>query len=203
MNTFQYKLDGGWYTYFSHHLNCGNPGSPRTERTAELALADYWLNAVDGVCEVGAVSPYYWPDRVQNVIDPGDNHPSVTSRTSLFDHDFTGRNVLCVSTIEHVGTGEYGVTEVRTAPEAIAKIVNEANKCLITVPFGWNRVLDQYLLSNETEVLPCTIRFLTRDSNDLWAPAGKSGAFIRYGGGGNLSAWANSLAIIEKGNVLI
>jgi hypothetical protein len=202
MHNFQYKLDGAWYTYFFHDFNCGHANSKRTERTVELALADYWLNKVENVCEVGAVSPYYWPNRIHEIVDPGDKHPQVTSKVSLFDCNFRNRNVLSISTVEHVGTGEYGISETRTAGEAITKIVNESSKCLITVPLGWNSFLDHFLRSDNLNLLDCTIAFLIRHSNDTWSPVEKYNAFIQYGGGGNFSAWANSLAIIEKGNIL-
>jgi hypothetical protein len=136
------------------------------------------------------------------VIDPSDNHPQVTSHASLFEHDFIGKNVLSISTIEHVGKGEYGITENRTAVEALQKIVTESNYCLITVPLGWNNVLDEYLLKNESNELDCTIRFLTRTPTDTWIPSKKENAYIQYGGGGHLSAWANSIAILEKGEIL-
>ena len=54
--------------YFHHHHNCGFPGKRRTERTVELAIADWWLKQHPDAVEVGAVTPYYWPGRVANVI---------------------------------------------------------------------------------------------------------------------------------------
>ncbi len=202
MNTFQYKFNGTWYEYFSHDSNCGHPGTKRTERTVELALADYWLRDVTDVYEVGAVTPYYWSDRVKEIIDPADGHPRVTSRTSLFDHDFTGKNVLSISTVEHVGTGDYGIAERKNPVDAITKIIIESTNCLITAPLGWNKTLDQYLMDGQYDENGYTVRFMTRASNDTWSPAERKNAYIQYGGCGDLSCWANSLVIIEKGNVL-
>jgi len=199
---FQYTFDGAWYEYFSHPFNCGDSSSNRTERTVELSLADYWLNHVSDVYEVGAVTPYYWPNRVKAVIDPADSHGAVTSRTSLFENDFTGKNVLSISTVEHVGTGQYGISESKNSIDAIIKLLNESNQCLITAPLGWNTILDKYLLDGEYEQTGYTFRFMIRQSDDTWVPAERKNAYIRYGGGGNLSPWANSLVFIEKGNIL-
>lgn len=96
--------DGSSLPCFYHPHNCGVNASPRrTERTVELPIADRWLHAVDlaNVVEIGAVTPYYWPGRIARVIDPADNR--ATEKASLFDVDFAGRDVLSISTIEHVG----------------------------------------------------------------------------------------------------
>lgn len=207
LDKFQYKEDGNWYPYFSHKYNCDCPmGNGRTERTVELSLANYWLDKVNSVCEVGAVTPYYWPGRVQEVVDPFDTHELVTSHNSLFDCDFTGKNVLSMSTVEHIGSGEY--LEQKTTIDALMKIVPECKTCLITAPIGYNKDFDEYILNNELD-LDCTVRFITRKRSlihDIWVPTSKSKANIRMGRGAppddDLGRWANSLVIVQKGNIL-
>lgn len=207
MDKFQYRDDGNWYPYFSHKYNCDcYTGTGKTERTIELSLADYWLSKLDTACEVGAVTPYYWPGRVAEVVDPFDTHELVTSRNSLFDYDFTGKNVLSISTVEHIGTGEY--SEKKTTLDALEKIVSECNVCLITAPLGYNKDFDEYILNNEPD-LPCKVSFLTRKrskTHDIWVPTPKKNANMIMGRGHppdeELSRWANSLVIVEKGNIL-
>src|SRR5262245_40536642 len=93
-----FTFNGRQYRGFCHAYNCGWPPSRMTERSVEIGLADHWLSQVEGpVIEVGAVTPYYWPGRVSRIVDPGDDHPRVTDRESLFGLDFAQANVLCLS----------------------------------------------------------------------------------------------------------
>jgi hypothetical protein len=100
---------------FYHRYNCGTAYDERTtERTVEMALADLWLTRHhDNVIELGAVTPYYFPGRIPVVVDPTDRHPLVTISESLFTVDFKAKNVLCISTIEHIGTSDYGSVSVK------------------------------------------------------------------------------------------
>lgn len=187
------------FKYFFHHFNCGFPGKRRTERTVELALADFWLGEVSDVWEVGAVTPYYWTRRLKEIIDPSDDHPNVTQRCSLFDVDFSGQNVLSVSTIEHVGENSYGLNEEATPEKAIKKLAEESNLMLLTCPIGWNKKLDDFVFGEEILNL-CKVRFLARNRDDTWSPASKDNANRPYGG--RKVDWANSLVILEKGTIL-
>ena len=77
-------FSGKEFNYFYHSYNCGWPPYV-TERSVELALADFWLDHIDpsDVIEIGAVTPYYWPGRVSSIVDPCDSHPAVTLRQSV------------------------------------------------------------------------------------------------------------------------
>src|SRR5262245_3390997 len=66
-------------------------------------------------------------------------------RVSLFNFDFSGANVLSISTLEHVGTGDYGVAKTESSPDALAKLVDESATCLLTMPIGYNPILDNHL----------------------------------------------------------
>src|SRR4051812_26796604 len=105
---FHYR--GRRYPGFVHAHNCGWPPAAMTERSVELAVANAWLDEQPGdIIEIGAVTPYYWPGRIGRIVDPVDTHPRVTDRVSLFDMDFSGQTVLSLSTLEHVGEGDYGL----------------------------------------------------------------------------------------------
>jgi hypothetical protein len=151
-----FDLWGRQYPCFSHPYNCGWPPYT-TERSVELALADAWLNQVGGeVVEVGAVTPYYWPGRVGRVIDPYDSHARVTDRQSLFNVDLRGASVLSISTFEHIGTGDYGISE---SPEllhaAFRKLFDESPQFLLTVPMDYNPRVDRFLF--ETREVPADV----------------------------------------------
>jgi hypothetical protein len=187
------------FAYFHHSHNCGYPGKRKTERTVELALADYWLDRVPDPWEVGAVTPYYWPGRVREIVDPADKHERVTRRESLFNINFAGKNVLSVSTIEHIGEPSYGLYEVANPIQALEKLTSESKLMLVTFPIGWNAILDAYVLGGKVKS-SCKVRFQVRNRNETWTPRGRQDAYRPYGGNG--VSWANSLAILEKGSIL-
>jgi len=156
---FTYR--GREFDLFEHDHNCGWKTSLMTERALELAIANGWLedHAHEDVVEVGAVSPYYWEGRVKTVIDPGDSHPAVTHRQSLFAFDFTGRSVLSISTLEHVGTGEYRLTMLRKEDcvAALRRLVEQSRSCLVTFPTGVAPALDAFVMSPEFTALQASL----------------------------------------------
>ena len=133
---------------FEHLYNCGFNTQRMSERCIEIAIMQEWLKAKKNVVEIGAVSPYYFPGYIEEIVDPADRHVLVTERKSVFDVDLRGKNVLCISTVEHIGTGQYGVSEKRDAVMAIRKILDESAHCLITTPIGENPLIDEYLRDN-------------------------------------------------------
>lgn len=206
-----FQLAGRTFTAFVSRHNCGWPAHRMTERAVELSLADYWLETVDRarLYEIGAVTPYYWPWRVLNVVDPQDAHPLVTVRQSLFDVDLTARPVLSISTLEHIGTGQYGLTEPRTSTEAVEKIYRESDQFLLTVPYGYNRDLDVYLTRGDLQPRDVRILYLVRSlSGNDWKATADASALPPYGDGSteppgraqpSSRAWANALIILIRG----
>ena len=81
--------------------------------------------------------------------------------------------------------------EKHDAVEAVNKILNEAKTCLITVPTGYNQMLDEWLIHHKYDK---EIRIIKRNCNNKWnevIPDDFNG--IRY-----TKYWANGLAVIEK-----
>ena len=125
-----------------------------TERILECRLL---LDAVDNlkkysdnrIIEVGACSPYFAPGMIFDILDCYDPSEYVSIRKDLFDFDFTGYDVISISTIEHVGTGDYN-NEIRDdSVAALRKLLNECRSCLITFPIGYNTVLDNYIMKDD------------------------------------------------------
>jgi hypothetical protein len=101
-------------------------------------------------------------------VDPADPHSLVTLRRSLFEIDFSDRSVLSISTLEHVGTGQYGLgAETGQVLHAVAKVIGQARNCLLTVPVGYNDLLDKWLFANADAPREFTIRFLVRMPDEL------------------------------------
>jgi len=195
---FSFEGSDKKYKYFIHNYNMGYFCRRYSERTVELALADEWLNICPDSWEIGAVTPYYWPKRVLNVIDPTDTHQLVNYHGSLFDFDLSGKDLLLISTIEHIGQPQYGLEEKVDAVQALEKIAAEADNFLISFPVGWNSLLDDFVFSGGADGL-CNVRFLARNKYELWESIPSKYARLPYAGG---KPWANSVAILERGNNL-
>jgi len=182
-----------------HPFNCGYRSARTTERSVELALAFRWLKLISGpVIEVGAVTPYYADERaelakIDRVIDPTDSHPAVTDRRSLFEYDFCRKNVLSISTLEHVGTGNYSLPE-EDCIAACEKLVGDSDSCFVTVPLGYNPKLDSHLYSADWPMTTLTVVYRSSTLND-WRTTRERDLIgkISYG-----PAWANGILIIER-----
>ena len=124
-----------------------------TEREIEIAIALRWLerNQQD-VVEVGAVMPYYQDNVKHEVIDPYD--PRATIRDFMENQDLMLMNVLCISTIEHIGTTDYATNERQNivdknaAINALKQILDDADNCLVSFPVGYNKCLDAWVEEN-------------------------------------------------------
>jgi hypothetical protein len=173
-----------------------------------LAIADVWLSRFSpaDVIEVGAVTPYYWPHRVTNVVDPFDQHPLVMQRLSVLEIDLN-RPILSISTFEHIGMGDYGSTESSDAVDrAFEKLFTEAPEFLVTVPVGYNKRVDAILFEQSLPsdlLLDFVVRthkghwITTRDSREARQPYGDVKLQAKFPGT-SIGTWANSVAVLER-----
>jgi hypothetical protein len=133
--------------YFGYHPY-NNP--THSERNVELPLAFWFLKRFEhdlgNIIEVGEVTPFYrQPGHL--VYDPGAEFSS-TIKTSAGDVDYRGKHLLSISTIEHIGTGDYGQTpNPSLLPETLGKML-ASQSYLITFALGYNRQLEE-LVRNE------------------------------------------------------
>lgn len=147
---------------------CINDGS--TDNSIEI-LKEYAIldNRIKILTQIGAVTPYYFPHAVNHICDPYDKHIKVDYKCSMFDINLTNKNVICLSTIEHIGTGDYNLKAKKNenAIFAFEKIVKEANTCLITFPVGHNKELDKYFSNTSLKNYPnISILMYERNSTD-------------------------------------
>lgn len=165
--------------YLSHPYNCGT-GKHKTERCIEIPLALYWLDKINNPYEIGAVLPYYKNNLIHEIVDPVD--PKATIEASLFDCDFTGMDVLSISTIEHIHDGSYGIVigdyEQENPSSAFDYIAVNSRSYLITFPYGCCNILDKRLLDDGFN---CNIYMLSRQANEEWIQVDKRG-LLPYGG---------------------
>lgn len=181
---------------FYHPHNCGeNTGERTTERSVELALSKKFINNVNNnLIEIGAVTPYYFNTNYQ-VVDPYDEHPSVTDRKSLFEIDIHNKNILCISVLEHIGTQDYaGICNNEDPIKAFKYLTENANKFLITIPIGYNSQLQEYIFKNSIKNAKIIYYYRSLLYNDWkYTTDFKKLYTLNYG-----PKWANSLAIIYR-----
>ena len=126
---------GSWSNYNVPETN---------ERKIELPLGFWFLASYDDVVEIGEVTSSYFPPS-HPVYDLSSNDPD--RRKDLFDVYIKDKNVLCISTVEHVGFGDYGnPKEPHKAIKAVDYIKDNASNYLITFPVGYNRELEADLV---------------------------------------------------------
>lgn len=120
------------------------------ERSVEVSLGRYFLDKFGGnVTEIGAVLPYYGNDN-HEIIDLTDEHPK-SKKIDGLEYDVTNKNILCISTIEHMYRAEYGNGSDYDSIIFLSKILMFAKNYLITWGIGYNKFLDDYV-KNHPEI---------------------------------------------------
>lgn len=133
--------------YIDHPYN----GTITNERAIEVAFAKRYLQEFNDIIEIGAVMPYYGHES-HLVYDPYDPY-SKSIKEFAENLDIKNKNVLSVSTIEHMGGAEGNGNSFRAqqpnAPvEFLERLLLEANSFLVTLPVGQNTYLDSYFKIN-------------------------------------------------------
>lgn len=168
------------------------------ERSVEIALGDWFVRRRSPgnhpVIEVGCVLPYYWTT-THEVVDLADEHPA-SRRANALSLNYVGRDVLSISTVEHMQRAEYQNTSDEDSITFLRKVTAEAGHWLVTWGVGYNPVLDAWVKTS-----PLQRTFLKRTSwkntyrqvpetEDVWsAPFGHSDRPIPEG-------WFNNANVV-------
>ena len=153
-----------------HHARHGVPteGFRSSELAIEIPLAiDFLAHYVKGepAVELGCVLPYYIIKHRNHVVyDLADRHPDNVKRDirALSDDELMG-NVVSISTLEHIGTGEYGIDEGHvSAVDVLKRILANAKSYFITFPLGCNKTLDDFVASTPD----LNEKYVTRTATD-------------------------------------
>ena len=119
------------------------------ERCIELALGLRYMEKVgnDNLTEIGCVMPFYGYCE-HPIIDLFEkDHPAGdVQNVDAEVYDFTGRDVLCLSTLEHIGKDDYENTEIdpQKAGRILDKITSEAKSFFITWGTRYHNELDEH-----------------------------------------------------------
>lgn len=145
-----------------------------SERRIEISLGLDFVSrfSSDTIVEVGAVLPTHEPVQ-HDVVDLYDKYEK-SIRQDATTYNYTGKNVLAISTIEHIGTDDYldgkfrGVNEHKildpdSAFVCLEKIIKESKKYLITFPIAWNRELEKRLTGTSYQRI-----VMARDGGNNW-----------------------------------
>jgi hypothetical protein len=127
--------------YFDHPYN----NTIQNERAIEIPIALRYFEKfgkLNNFIELGAVLPYYLKNANHCCIDPID--PKATILEYAENIDYTNKHILSISTIEHIGTSDYGleVNKSICAFEILNQIYTKSITCLISWPIGYNVDLD-------------------------------------------------------------
>jgi hypothetical protein len=119
----------------------------------------------------------------------------VNIKKSLFDIDLSMKNVISISTIEHIGTGDYNMPINENCIEALDKILKESKNCLITIPIGFNKILDNYIASKSISAFAFIDIYYRSKKLNNWHHSTDLNKIkqISYG-----PLWANGILVISK-----
>lgn len=157
MNNESFFFQGREYFYFNHPYNKTRINERAVEVPISINFADKFS---ENLIEVGCVLPYYF-DSNHEVIDLVDEHPK-SKKEDAVNFNYSGRNVLSISTVEHVGSSDYGIEEKEqnAAVKLCQKIFSESLNYFITWPLGYNKNLDSWAIGLNDSL------FITRQSDN-------------------------------------
>jgi len=131
------------------------------ERIIELRLGINWYKKIieagrkNNIIEIGNVLGWYgYPEH--RCIDKFAEDPDISAageveKIDALDEDLTDKDVICISTIEHLGLSDYDNPNPNDGEDAITlldKIVAEAKSYFITFGPNHNKRLDEYIKSH-------------------------------------------------------
>jgi hypothetical protein len=141
----QFVVGSNTYNYFSHPY----------ERTVELPIAFEFIKTGKNVLEVGNVLHHY-PLQLMDgdIVDKYEKEGGVINTDILeFKPNCKYDRIVSISTIEHIGYDELGIPDPNKPVKAInhmKTLLAENGSMLVTMPIGYNPVIDKIVFSENT-----------------------------------------------------
>jgi len=160
-----------------------------SERTVEVALANWFVDKCPEFVEVGAVLPAYGVvgHMCYDLCEKRAGVLNVDAETV----DYTGLNVLNISTIEHMGKAEYGntVLDADKPIRVFCKTLSEAKNYLVTFPAGHDKQLDRFVDNRHKA------RVLCWSEGNLWC---ETDELLTSFGYGQRAPFADAIAVVSN-----
>lgn len=116
----------------------------QNERSVEVPIAKWFVDKFNNeAVEIGAVLCHYGYNK-HTIIDLTEKHPNVININAL-DFNYKDKNVVSISTIEHMSQREYGNGSNNDAANLIEKVINESKNYLLEFPVCYNEFLDDFI----------------------------------------------------------
>jgi hypothetical protein len=138
---FNFKM----YKYFRHEFNI----TGKNERIVELPIVlDFYSRCVrNRILEIGNVLSHY--QRIQHdVVDKYEVLPGVINEDIVnYCPKTKYEAIISISTLEHIGWDEdpKDTTKILKAIDHIRKLLTPEGRMMITLPFGYNVIMDQMI----------------------------------------------------------
>lgn len=141
----QFVVGSKTCNYFSHPY----------ERTVELPIAFEFIKTGKKVLEVGNVLHHYALQLMdRDIVDKYEKERGVINTDILeFKPNCKYDRIVSISTIEHIGYDELGIPDPNKPMEAInhmKTLLAENGSMLITMPIGYNPVIDKMVFGANT-----------------------------------------------------
>jgi hypothetical protein len=134
----------------------------------ELPIAFWFLRnfqrEITNVVEVGEVTPFY-RGAAHAVADPAAEKPR-TQKCDAADLDYRDKQLLSISTIEHIGTSDYGQTPDPDRLPAVLEKMLSSRTYLITFALGFNPQLEALIKGEHYLVLERTAQTRWRQTKN-------------------------------------
>lgn len=120
------------------------------ERAIEIPVGIRFLNhyPMKTITELGSVMNFYGYQE-HTVVDlfEQSNPAGLVHNVDALDWDFTGRNVLSLSTVEHIGLSDYDNLDLRPekAIDVCEKIIRESDNFLISWGLHYHEYIDTWV----------------------------------------------------------
>ncbi len=154
-----FRFQGRHYGYFCHRYN----NTWRNERAVEVPIIWQMVegNREGRVLEVGNVLSHYFPVS-HDVLDKYEANEGVINQdVADFQTSKKYDLIVSISTLEHVGWDEFPQSprKILRAIDNLKSILTPGGKIAVTIPLGYNPVLDGLLINGK---VPFTRRFFMK-----------------------------------------
>jgi hypothetical protein len=165
-----------------------------SERVFEVPLLKYYVNKFSNhpnFIEVGACSKHFMP--VSHPIYDAQEKGAINEFAENLKYE--GKNVLCISTIEHIGAGHFGLPYQPLHAITVLNMILDAETYLITFPIFQNTLLDYYVRNIIQNLIPLNVKTASRDVDNNWKVDAKNNFDYKYG---TPYPYANGVCIITN-----